>query len=265
VLDWMRQVGRRLWLPRAARELKLLRDRARSTPRSQPGIEHLAGYRIEYVDLLSLYMEYKDIFRHRIYHFDSDRPAPRILDGGGCIGMATLYFKHVYPDARITCFEPDPQIAAVLERNLQTNRLTDVEVVRAALAATEGTRSFQPDGIDGGRFFDGETSMGVPVVRLSRYLDEPVDFLKLNIEGAELEVLREAGDRLHNVRQMVLEYHGWPDGRQRLGGILELLDRRGFRYLLNHLDYESNATVQPPFRLQAENPWFTMVYARRAA
>lgn len=101
--------------------------------------------------------------------------------------------------------------------------------------------------------------------RISDYLNEPIDFLKLNIEGEELAVLQEAeaSGRLRNVRELVLEYHGWPKGEQRLGAILELLDRQGFRYLIHDFDAESCCASKPPFHLTPQTTWFCLVYARR--
>jgi hypothetical protein len=76
-------------------------------------------------------------------------------------------------------------------------------------------------------------------------------------------VLEEARDRLRNVEQLVVEYHGWPDAEQRLGPILTLLADSGFRYLVNHMDYETNPAVRPPFRVDAAATWFALVYASR--
>src|SRR5207249_7917380 len=80
------------------------------TPRHQPGTIRAAGYSIAYPDLLSIYAQFREIFRQRIYHFESVHPAPRILNVGGYVGMAVLYFRAIYPDARITTFEPDPAL-----------------------------------------------------------------------------------------------------------------------------------------------------------
>src|SRR4051812_10056034 len=208
-------------------------------------------------------MEYKDIWHQGIYQFASENPAPRVIDGGGYIGMSVLYTKHVHPAARVTCFEPDPEIHAILRHNVEANGLTDVELVEAGLAEGSGSASFVPDGADGGRIVDDEGSKSVRTVPLSEHLEEPVDFMKLNIEGFELPVLEEAGNRLRNVQQLVIEYHGWPDSRQRLGPILSLLDAQGFRYLLNHFDYATNGAVRPPFSVARDTRWFALVYAKR--
>jgi FkbM family methyltransferase len=247
----------------SSRTLRRLRRESLTRPRHEAGETSINGFSVHYLDLLSLYMEYKDIWHNGIYHFESDVAAPRVLDGGGYIGMSVLYTKHVHPRARITSFEPDPQIHALLTRNVEANGLDDVELVQAGLAADRGRAAFLPDGADGGRIVEDAGTGSVATVPLSSYLDEPVDFMKLNIEGFELPVLEEAGERLRNVRELVIEYHGWPDSEQRLGPLLSLLDAQGFRYLLNHFDYATNGAVRPPFKLAKDTRWFALVYAKR--
>jgi hypothetical protein len=100
-------------------------------------------------------------------------------------------------------------------------------------------------------------------VRLSSYLDEPVDFLKINIEGAEWEALADSGDRLQLVNEMVIEYHHLPGLPRTLHDILSLLHRQGFEYLVNDFDSETNGGVQPPFRLAPDSRYFLLIYARR--
>jgi len=45
-------------------------------------------------------------------------------------------------------------------------------------------------------------------VRLSSYIDESVDLLKLDIEGMEEIVLKEIGDKLKLIRKIKMEFHG---------------------------------------------------------
>lgn len=234
----------------------------------RPGgtVESFLDYQVRITDSPNFYMQYKDEFVRRIYHFDATRPDPRIIDGGGNIGMSVLYFKRVYPGARITCFEPDPAIFAMLEENLARNGLNDVRLIKAGLGGEAGEVRFAPDGTAGGQVVSNVGGgISVRMERLSAYLNEPVDFLKLNIEGEELPVLREAAasGKLRQVRELVLEYHGWANGEQRLGDILNLLDRTGFRYLVHDFDAETCAATKPPFRLSPSTTWFCLVYARR--
>lgn len=212
-------------------------------------------------------MQYKDEFIRQIYYFKAKRPDPLIIDGGSNIGMSILYFKRLYPLARIIGFEPDPSIFRLLEGNMNRNSIQGVDLINAGLGAESGSATFAPDGSAGGQIIDGSGGITVRQERLSDYLHEPVDFLKLNIEGAELAVLEEAenSNRLGNIREMVLEYHGWGGKGQKLGPILDLLDRQGFRYLLHDFDDETNNASKPPFRLEPKTTWFCLVYARRLA
>lgn len=229
------------------------------------------NYTVRINDGPNFYILYKDIFVHRIYHFEAQRPDPLILDCGSNIGMSILYFKHVYPKARIIGFEPDPAILPYLEENVARNGLDDVKLVQAALAAKEGTLAFYSDGKYGSCLAEhrpadipeGWTKHEVSCVRLRDYLSEPVDFLKMNIEGAEGEVLQDSEDRLHQVREMVIEYHHLPSLPRTLHEILGLLHRQGFEYLVNDFDSETNGNVRPPFRLTPDTRYYLLIYARR--
>jgi hypothetical protein len=75
----------------------------------------------------------------------------------------------------------------------------------------------------------------VRTVRLSDYINEDVDLLKLDVEGSEMAILEDlmAADKLERVRQIIGEYHHHvkPD-EDRLGEFLSLLERAGFGYHL---------------------------------
>ena len=232
--------------------------------------EAIGPYRIQINDGPNFYMMRKDIFERRIYHFEATRSDPVIIDGGANIGLATLYYKTIYPAARIRAFDPDPAIAMILKSNIKENGVTGVEVIDAALGGATGMIAFvaaracdaciatyRPE--DDAR---GET-ITVPIRALRDELDGPVDLLKLNIEGAEWEALEGARDRLKNVREMIIEYHHLPGLPRTLHRILGLLDEVGFDYLINDIDGESNRGVLPPFRLERGTRYFLLVYAKR--
>ena len=225
-------------------------------------------YHIRITDGPNAYMQLKDVFVRGNYRFATDLPDPLIVDGGSNMGISILGFKRDHPGCRVIGFEPDPQIFQLLQDNLARNRAAGrVTLVHAGLASQEGTIGFAADGSSGGRIAEGAGGSSIRVVRLSEYLREPVDFLKLNIEGEELAVLRECADAgaLANVRKLVVEHHGWRHGPQRLGDLLNLLDREHFRYMVHDFDAESCGTSKPPFRLRAKAPWFCLVYAERTA
>lgn len=263
---WKQAVGRTLGgvgIASTSFELAKLRRRFWSQPTGS--LVRYLNYEVRITDGPNFYIQCKDEFIHRIYHFEAQGPEPLIIDGGSNIGMSILYFKHTYPKARLIGFEPDENIFQILNENVARNRLTDVTLIDAGLGAEAGTTTFQADNKAGGQFAPGNGSMTVRVERLSTYIKEPVDFLKLNIEGQELQVLSEleTAGKLRHVREMVIEYHGWPAGEQRLGEILQLLDRSGYRYLVHDFDNETGHATKPPFRVEPDLPWFCLVYGKR--
>lgn len=258
-------LGRSLgYLGLTRRNLQIAKLRKKYWAAAPRSIVEYGGYRIRITDGPSFYIQIKDEFIHQIYHFQTQVAAPLIIDGGGNIGVSVLYFKRLYPNARIICFEPDPEIFAILQENLALNNLKDVTPINAGLGPQEGIASFMADHSAGGRVAQGVNSTSVKIQTLSSAIDTPVDFLKLNIEGEELPVLREleSAGRLNHIKQLVLEYHGWANEEQRLGPILDLLDRNSFKYLVHDFDSETGYATKPPFTTEPQRTWFCLVYAQ---
>lgn len=239
-------------------KLKIYR---RLRARFKPHQTRLAGYKVSYNDPRSLFAEYKNIFKNRCYYFDSARPDPLIIDGGGHIGMSVLYFKKIYPASRVLVFEPDILALEMLRRNIADNRLADVRVVESGLYSEDGVLNFNQDMTDGGKIAeDGAGS--IRVERLSKYINDEVDFLKLNIEGAEGAVLEELGrsGKLELVREMVFEWHSFARQAQDLSRVLAVLEKNNFKYLVNDYGHPIN---QPPFKLADKTKYWLLVYAKR--
>ena len=251
--------------------IRLALLRRRMMNRKPGSIVTLNRYKVRINDGPNFYYLYKDIFENRVYHFYARRTDPLIVDCGSNIGMSVLYYKQEYPSARIIAFEPDPAIFCYLQENVTTNRLADVRLMRAAVAGREGDLAFHSDGKYASYLVQGPatpvppgwTDCRVPCVRLRSYLNEPVDFLKLNIEGAEWETIADSEDCLRQVREMVVEYHHLPGLPRTLHKILDILNRQGFEYLINDFDSETNGGAQPPFHLAPESQYFLLIYARR--
>lgn len=215
------------------------------------------------------YYLYEDIFVNRVYHFEAQRPDPLILDCGSNMGMSVLYFKHVYPRSRIIAFEPDPTIFDYLRENIERNGLEDVRAERVALAATSGTLILNSDGEVASHLSQyptpnlNTTPFEVPAVRLSDYLTEPVDFMKMNIEGAEWEVLGDTEPKLRLIREMSIEYHRLPDVPCTLHAILDLLHRNGFTYVVSDFGLMMYGKPTPPARVNPGEVFWRQIYALR--
>lgn len=185
-------------------------------------------------DAPSAVFQFKDIFVDEHYRFTSASDAPRILDCGANIGMSCLYFKSLYPRGVVTAFEADGAIAAVLQSNLSRNGINDVTVVPKAVWTTNDGIEFSSDGADGGSVFGTAAKKMVPSVRLADILgSEPrVDLLKMDIEGAEVEVIEDCVPVLDHADRIYIEYHAWKNSPQHLDRMLSGLTKAGFRYYL---------------------------------
>jgi FkbM family methyltransferase len=167
---------------------------------------------------------------------DTDRPV--ILDCGANIGYTVLHYKRQFPGARITAFEPDPQFAPILRRNLARNGVDDVEVVEAAAWTSDGRARWTMEAKDGSRLTTGSPQPGqvltVATVDLARYLDRDIDLLKMDIEGAEFEVLPHIASRLARVKNVIVECHlASQDDYDAFARVLTDLNGAGFAISMN--------------------------------
>jgi FkbM family methyltransferase len=149
-----------------------------------------------------------------------------LVDAGANVGLAAVFWKWRYGNFRYLGFEPDPAIAACCRENLRAWEI-DGEVVEAAVAGREGEIGFQSDGADGGHTVAAGASLRVPARVLSGFLREEVDLLKIDIEGAEGEVLREIESSLPHVRALFVEWHSRP-GQPGMGAAVAQLETAGF-------------------------------------
>lgn len=213
------------------------------------------GYRIYYCNRESLDQTIDEIFREKPYHFDTDSKQPIIIDAGSNIGIATLFFKKYYPNAHILCFEPDPEAFKLLQKNVTCNCLKDVKLINAALSDQDGEVNFfgqvymKDADARGNSIIDTwglqrqkNDTIKVQAVKLSSYIHQEVDFLKIDIEGAEQRVLEELeqADKLKFIKHMSLEVHmaDQMDSINNAYFISQLLKRNHFTLDINEKNIE---------------------------
>lgn len=200
----------------------------------------------------------------------TDKPI-RAIDCGANIGISLLYIKIRAPHARVMCFEPNPAARAVLEKNIEANMWEkEVQVFPYALGKKKGNVDFFVDATDatgsGGstaHFVKNKdqkfSSYMVEVDTFSHYINGPIDFLKMDIEGSEFDVLEElkVADKLRFIVAIQLEYHYIPGFFTRpLSEMLTLLESGGF-----HTFVESNS---PPHDIVGHDTQHTyMLFAWR--
>lgn len=145
------------------------------------------------------------------------------LDVGANLGYYTIFLaKSVGPRGLVVAFEPFPGNFAILEKNIQLNQLQIVTLERSALSNCSGSirlihsvaDPYSPTPSVGGYAAEGDrVSVNVPSFRLDDYaagLGKAPNFIKIDVEGAELAVLEGARRTLAEARPALLvEIHGW--------------------------------------------------------
>lgn len=222
----------------------------KKNPAQQTGTVELLGMKFHYGDFNLFLTLFREVFVGQTYQIAKPTKRPFILDAGGNVGLATMYFKYVYPEAEVHVFEPDRTNFGFLEKNIEANKLKDVHLHNVALSDKPGELTLYTRGdVTGGdigvsvnKNFRANfhraadlVEVKVPAELLSSYIDRPVDMLKLDIEGAEELVLRNLDDTdmLRQVSQLTMEYHQVPDGNP-LSAVLAKFERAGLRYEIEH-------------------------------
>ena len=177
-----------------------------------------------------------------------------------------LFFKRLYPKARIVAFEPDPTAFALLKKNVEINELADVQLNNLALSSEDGEIAFYRSANKFGSLMmstfvgrqPGEPTR-VLAKRLSPFITDPIDLLKMDIEGAERLVLPElsASGKLSLIKQMHIEYHHHiVPSDDRLSETLKLLEDNGFGYQLKgeRVDDRQHAKLAAGHKLIMQSP-----------
>ena len=147
--------------------------------------------------------------------------------------FSLLWSRSVGASGRVVAVEPLPRNIEFLERHLAMNGISNVHVVRKAISDHRGTARFCVDGHSTSRLSDSGGLL-VQVTTLDDLVEElgcPPDVMKVDIEGAELELLRGAKQVLENDRPVIFLALHSKDNFERL-----LVDAPAWRYAIRGLD-----------------------------
>lgn len=210
-------------------------QRLKSIPRYQKTETKVFDVPIEVNDACTLLGDINEIIDKNIYKFKARNNSPIIFDCGANIGMSVIYFKRLYPNSKVIAFEPDPTLFGILSNNISNFSFDSVELNQAAVWIDEDGINFRSEGGHSGRISDNDDDdniVSVETVRLKNLLEstEFVDMLKMDIEGAEADVLFDCGKLLNKCDNVFIEYHSRDDKKQQLHDILKLFSDMGFRY-----------------------------------
>lgn len=197
------------------------------------------------------------------------RPGDTCIDVGGNLGYYCLVMARLTgANGRVFSFEPIAENQAVLMENIALNSMSNVEVVKIALGARPGVLSLirgeagtvtATPSVRGYAVEGPQSVVDVRVDTLDAFLENRgcrSSVIKIDVEGAEMEVLRGSVNTLRTARPAVLiEVHGW-DGESSgevrdffspLGYFVSLIGVRGHEAFCLALPEvrESHKNIQP--------------------
>jgi FkbM family methyltransferase len=179
-------------------------------------------------------------------------PGATVIDVGANIGYNTIHAARLAgPKGRVIALEPTPDTLAVLRHNIASSGLANVAIEPVAAGRAAGTRDFFVRGATSAvnslypdsRYSQVTKVLRVPVFPLDEIVTESVDVAKIDVEGAELDVLEGMSRILRSPNIVVIvEWH--PLLQQMAGYRADALPRwlmeRGWR-----LQSASHLAVRP--------------------
>lgn len=144
-----------------------------------------------------------------------------IMDAGANIGVVAIAMTHLYPEAKIYCYEPNPETFLILHKN--TEHYPNIEIHKAALGAEEGHRelfhSDDPKNFGGCSLFENRVDMEKSPfeivcfdVRKEIETIGQIDILKIDTEGSEFEILNAmTPEQRKGIHTICGELHGIKD------------------------------------------------------
>lgn len=176
-----------------------------------------------------------------------------VIDGGGCYGDTAIFFAdRVAPTGRVYTFEFVPENLAIIRQNLASNPeiARTLVPVEKALGDVSGTiLEYAPHGpgTQIGASLSGNALESVASLALDDLVAQnnlaAVNFIKMDIEGAELSALRGAKETLCRFRPKlaIAAYHK-PDDLFTLAAYIDNLGL-GYRFYLDHFSIHAEETV----------------------
>ncbi len=161
-----------------------------------------------------------------------------VLDVGAHVGIFTVKAtKAVGKDGLVVAIEPEPMSMALLQENVRNQDLNNVVFVGEAAGSRKGRAKLYLSPRSGRHSITGAGTDYIKVDMdtldniASKLKLKKVDFIKIDVEGAELEVLRGAEKILNspNVKLAIAAYHKLPDGKPEFPDILSYLKSRGMK------------------------------------
>lgn len=144
-------------------------------------------------------------------------PDALVIDVGANIGMTSIVLSHYLPNGLIYAFEPGKAIVELLRKNISINGIGNVKIHDDALSNKSEQVSFTEDsafGYIGAGKIAEHSQYKINAVTLDDFVKNAalprLDFIKIDVEGLELQVLLGGEKTLQNYNPILfLEFNSW--------------------------------------------------------
>jgi FkbM family methyltransferase len=180
-----------------------------------------------------------------------------VADVGANIGYFTIIFSRlVGPSGKVYAFEPDPRNYELLCKNIRLNNLSNVILIPQALSDKKGKIKLFLDksnlgnmSLAAANISDAAGSTEVEAAVMDDYFgDKKIDFIKIDVQGAEGLALAGAQNILKNGNPKIL-MEFWPFGLKNLGteprNFLDNLKRLGFQFSILNVQKKILKSAEP--------------------
>lgn len=193
--------------------------------------------------------------------FNSENDIKTIVEIGALDAQDSQYFKKVFPAATVYAIEALPD-----NHDKYLKDLKDIVCINAVVSNINGEVAFYKKEINGiHSIYNRGNEYGSEVINLPSYRFETlaemkginnVDMLKLDVEGATIEVLEGMGDLLSDIKIMHLESESYPffEGQKLHNEVMKYLEEKGFSMI------ELTSFPIQPGRLQYDSIWINNTY-----
>jgi FkbM family methyltransferase len=157
---------------------------------------------------------FEDIFLKFEYHFKHLQTPETIMDAGANIGLAVVFFKRKFPNAKVIAIEPESSNFELLKKN--TEMYKDVILVKKGLWHQSTWLDIVDAGLGNWGFIVKETnnptSNSVEATSINDLLHENqwnnIDLLKVDIESSEVELLQHNYENwIPKTKTLLIELH----------------------------------------------------------
>jgi FkbM family methyltransferase len=163
-----------------------------------------------------------------------------MIDIGANTGYYTLHLAKKNSKAKIISIEADPQTSKILEENCKLNLLSNVKIYNMAVSNKSGKLALYQSNNNSGAnsifssYSDNSKKVFVDSNTLDSILEnekiENIDWIKIDVEGAELSVLQGSPRTLQKTKKILIEVHEHilNQNNHKSQEILEILKDNGF-------------------------------------